>query len=77
MPGDYCCIPGCFTNSTPKYDGIHLLQIPTQKSMGHFDYDGWREEIVRVICKYREVGLKERRKIKKSEVLDLYGALLT
>lgn len=67
MPGKYCCIPGCYTNETPKYDGIHLLQITTLKSKGYFDYDGWREQIIRVLCKYRNIGKWERNKIKKGE----------
>ena len=48
-----CAFPNCFTNTTKKYEGIRLWQVPAWKS-DYYDYSGWTKKLVDIIKSYRE-----------------------
>ena len=64
MPGDNCSIRDCHVSRSSKYKGISLFKIPSSDS--EFDTT-WRNKLVDVITKGREIDslLRERIKSRK------------
>ena len=64
MPGDNCSIRDCKVSRSSKYKGISLFKIPS----GDSECDTiWRNQLVDVITKDREIDslLRERIKLRK------------
>lgn len=52
MPGANCAFPQCGTSRRQKYEGVAIFRVTQRKS--EF-YSRWRENVINIIKKYRDV----------------------
>ena len=65
MPGGNCSIYGCPVSRRSEYRGISLFKVPVGKN----DYDKtWREKLIAVITKDREINASLRSQIENSQL---------
>ena len=59
MPGNIAPLQDCFSNSSPKYGGIHFFVIPTKKAK-YYNFEGWKNQIGQFLSKYRSIGPEKK-----------------
>ena len=71
MPGENCSIYGCTVSRRSKYKGVSIFKIPSGDNT--FDKE-WREKLVAVITRDREIDAPQR-KNKVKEIIYLSTSL--
>ena len=56
--GRNCAMYGCFASENGLHPGVRYFQITTRNSE-YYDYEGWRNNIINVLTKYREMNISE------------------
>ena len=65
MPGDNCSIYGCTVSRRSKYKGIAIFKVPAPKT--EFE-KSWKDKLVAVITKDREIDVPLRERIKSGRL---------
>ena len=67
MPGRNCCIPQCFSSDDAFYKeaGVRFMTIPTLK---RDDYVAWKDEIVKILEKYRVLHREDYERIENGRM---------